>query len=60
MTVEYSGTRSTSNLLQSEAGHLRHRYSHDFRVLMRLSSKGDVLCVLKIHSSWVYIFRGNS
>jgi hypothetical protein len=34
---------------------VRHSYSYVFRVLMRLSGEGDVLCVLKTHSSWVYM-----
>ncbi len=54
MTDGYSGAESALSLLQSKAEHVRHSYSYGFRDLTRLSSKGDVLCVLKTHSSWVY------
>ncbi|MEN8131324.1 MAG: hypothetical protein ABFS45_14250 [Pseudomonadota bacterium] len=45
--------QSVLDLLESKAEHVRHRYSYGFRVLTPLCGKGDVLWVLKTHSSWV-------
>jgi hypothetical protein len=55
MTDGFSGAESASDLSQSKAERVRHRYSYGFCVLTRLCKKSDVLCVLKTHSSWVYI-----
>ena len=54
MTDGFSGAESALSLSQSKAEHVRHSYSYDFRALTRLFGKGDVLCVLKTHSLWVY------
>jgi hypothetical protein len=51
MTDGFSGAESASDLLQSKAEHVMHSYSYGFRVLTQLCGKGDVLYVLKIHSS---------
>jgi hypothetical protein len=53
MTDGLSGAESASDLLQSKAEHVRHSYSYGFRVLTWLCGKGDVLCVLQTHPSWV-------
>ena len=50
---EFSGAESALSLSQSKTEYVSHSYSYDFRVLTPLCSKGDVLCVLKTHSSWV-------
>jgi hypothetical protein len=55
MTNGFSGAESGSDLLQSKAEHVRHSNSYGFRVLTQLCGKGDVLCVLKTHSSWVLL-----
>ena len=55
MTDGFSGAESASDLSQSKAEHVRHSDSYVFRVLTQLCGKRDVLCVLKTHSSWVYL-----
>ena len=52
MTDDFSDVVSEAILSQSKAEHVKHSYSYGFRVLTRLSDKGDVLCVLKTHPSW--------
>ena len=54
VTDGFSGAEIALSLSQSKAEYVRHIYSYGFRVLTRLSGKGDVLCVLKTHTSWVY------
>jgi hypothetical protein len=55
MTDGFSGTESVSSLSQNKVEHVSHSDSYGFRVLTQLCGKGDVLFVLKTHSSWVYI-----
>ena len=48
MTDGFSGAESALSLSQSKAERVKHSYSYGFRVLTRLSGKGDVLCVLNV------------
>jgi hypothetical protein len=49
-----SGVESTLRLSQSKAECVRHSDSYAFRIPTPLCGNGDVLCILKTHSSWVY------
>jgi hypothetical protein len=52
MTDEISGIESALRLLQSKVEYVRHSDIYGFRIPTPLSSNGDVLYILKTHSSW--------
>lgn len=53
MTDGLSGLECALNVSQSEAEPLSHSYFYDLSVSTPPYGKGDVLYILKAHSSWV-------
>jgi hypothetical protein len=49
MTDGFSGTESASDLPQSKAERVRHRYSDGFRMPTPQCGNGDMKWILKIH-----------